>query len=277
MKKYLFLLLFAFLPSLLMAQDSANYVKRPSKKKKTEQRQQQTQRKREAQPRNICPDSNHPHVIDLGLPSGTKWACCNVGSSKPEGYGNYYAWGETKTKSVYSWGTYQYGRSSDDVDNIGSDIAGTRYDAATANWGTPWKMPTKAQCEELKENTTSKWTTHNGVKGRMFTSKKKGCSLFLPAAGGRRNGELDYTGSGGYYWSSSLREGTQYYVWYIYFFSGSVYLNYFDRYFGRSVRPVRWHGRGSRDRRSSLLTLGKGQTSLALPSLTRSLAPKSKK
>ncbi len=253
MKKYLFLLLFALLPSLLMAQAAGGAIKRPVKKqttsttstkKKATKRQsnstiQQEQQVRETQPVGLCPDSNHPHVIDLGLPSGTKWACCNVGSSNPEGYGNYYAWGETKTKSVYSWGTYQYGRSSDDVDNIGSDIAGTRYDAATANWGTPWKMPTKAQCEELIENTTSKWTTHNGVEGRMFTSKKNGRSLFLPAAGDRWDGELYDAGSYGLYCSSSLDESGSYYAWSLRFYSGGANTSNGFRYGGRSVRPVR--------------------------------------
>lgn len=111
-----------------------------------------------------CPDNNHPHMIDLGLPSGTKWACCNVGANAPEEYGNYYAWGETQPKSVYGWSTYQYGYYNYDGDyshlvNIGSDIAGTGYDAATANWGAPWRMPSKAQCDELINNTTSVWTT----------------------------------------------------------------------------------------------------------------------
>ena len=118
-----------------------------------------------------CPDGNHPHIIDLGLPSGTKWACCNVGASKPEDYGSYYAWGETKTKEVYNWDTNQYGYNNDDGDyshlvNIGSDIAGTEYDAATANWKAPWRMPTIDQCRELLDNCTSEWTTQNDVNGR---------------------------------------------------------------------------------------------------------------
>ncbi len=234
MKKYLTLLLFAFLPSLLMAQAGGGAIKRPGKKQTTSTSTKQ--KKTVTKSRSLCPDSSHPHAIDLGLPSGTKWACCNVGSSNPEGYGGYYAWGETKTKSVYNWDTYQYGRSEDDVDNIGSDIAGTRYDAATANWGTPWKMPTKAQCEELKENTTSKWTTHNGVEGRMFTSKKNGRSLFLPAAGYRWLGNA---GSRGSYWSSSLDESSQSIAWDLLFGSGYLTTSIYNRYYGQSVRPVR--------------------------------------
>lgn len=184
-----------------------------------------------------CPDGNHPHYIDLGLPSGTKWACCNVGASKPEDYGGYYAWGETSEKSVYNWDTYKYGYNNgvDDYShlvNIGSDIAGTSYDAATANWGAPWRMPSKAQIQELLNNTTSTWTTQNGVKGRKFTGSNGG-TVFLPAAGLR--------GSYGYYWSSTLYERRPDHAYYLGFYSG------FDdwgdgsryRYYGYSVRPVR--------------------------------------
>lgn len=129
-----------------------------------------------------CPDANHPHMIDLGLPSGTKWACCNVGATMPEGYGNYYAWGETQPKSTYNWNTYQYGNSGADVVNIGSNIAGTSYDAATANWGSPWRMPTVSQISELINNCSNTWTTQNGVNGRRFTGTNGG-TIFLPAAG----------------------------------------------------------------------------------------------
>ncbi len=261
MKKYLILLLFVFLPSLLLAQAAGGAIKRPvkkqtttttsTKKKKTTTTStkkqtttttstkkqktvtkrptnntiQQEQQARETQPVGICPDSNHPHAIDLGLPSGTKWACCNVGASKPEGYGNYYAWGETKAESAYQ---------QKDV----SDIAGTRYDAATANWGAPWKMPTKAQCKELIENTDSKCTTHNGVNGRTFTSKKNGRTIFLPAAGYRRNGELRYVGgSTGYCWSSTPYG--EYDACGLYFDSDYANWYYGYRYGEQSVRPVR--------------------------------------
>ncbi len=185
-----------------------------------------------------CPDGNHPHMIDLGLPSGTKWACCNVGASAPEQYGGYYAWGETHTKSVYNWHTYQYGRGWDDVDYIGSDIAGTGYDAATANWGAPWRMPSLAQCEELINNTTSTWTTQNGVNGRKFTGPNGG-TIFLPAAGGRWGGELYIAGDDGDYWSSTLDEDYPYVAWYLYFGSGYAYTCYNYRIEGHSVRPVR--------------------------------------
>ncbi len=222
MKKYLFLLLFAFLPSLLLAQAAGGAIKRPVKKQTTSTSTKQ--KKTVTRSRSICPDSNHPHAIDLGLPSGTKWACCNVGASKPEAYGGYYAWGETKTKSAYQ---------QKDV----SDIAGTRYDAATANWGAPWKMPTKAQCEELIENTTSEWTTHNGVKGGMIMSKKNGRTIFLPAAGYRWNGGFLGVGSSGYSWSSTPNdEGGAYEL---YSDSYGAYLHFYDRNIEQPVRPVR--------------------------------------
>lgn len=190
-----------------------------------------------------CPDNNHPHMIDLGLPSGTKWACCNVGASAPEDYGNYYAWGETQPKSVYNWDTYQYGYYNDDYDyshlvNIGSDIAGTRYDAATANWGTPCRMPTLVQCQELINNTTSVWTTQNGVDGRKFTGPNGG-TVFLPATGIRWDGELRSAGSYGNYWSSALDESNPGFAYGLGFYSGSVYWGGDYRDHGQSVRPVR--------------------------------------
>ncbi len=245
MKKYLFLLLFAFLPSLLLAQAAGGAIKRPVKKQTTtttstkkqtttttSTKKQTTtttstkQKKTVTRSRNICPDSNHPHAIDLGLPSGTKWACCNVGASKPEAYGGYYAWGETKAKSAYQ---------EKDV----SDIAGTRYDAATANWGAPWKMPTYAQCYELIENKDSKCTTHNGVKGRTFTSKKNGRTLFLPAAGRRLYDELQYVGSLGFYWSSTPYDESSASLYFDSYFARWDYHISGGRVFEQSVRPVR--------------------------------------
>ena len=198
-----------------------------------------------------CPDDHHPHMIDLGLPSGTLWACCNVGASAPEQYGNYYAWGETQPKSDYTWENYAYWQNlngdgyqqSNEFQNIGSDIAGTGYDAATANWGAPWRMPSLAQCEELVRNTTYTWTSVNGVYGGKFTGPNGG-TMFLPAAGRRWDGGLYYEGLGGLYRSSSLYEGDPRYgpryAYHLYFKSGDAYWDYWGRrYDGQSVRPVR--------------------------------------
>lgn len=122
--------------------------------------------------------------------------------------------------------------------NIGSDIAGTEYDAATANWKAPWRMPTIEQCRELIDNCTSEWTTQNDVKGRKFTGSNGG-TIFLPAAGDRWDSGLDGAGSNGYYWSSTLRESYPYNAWGLYFDSGGVGTDNSGRYDGHTVRPVR--------------------------------------
>ena len=196
--------------------------------------------------------ASHEYV-DLGLPSGTLWATCNVGADTPEGYGDYFAWGETTPKNTYDWTTYQYcnGTSgkltkycskSDYGYNGFTDNLTTLLpedDAATANWGSDWRMPTQAEWQELYNNTTHTWTTQNGVNGRLFTASN-GNSLFLPAAGYRWTDEIDGVGSYGYYWASSLNSVSPYYAWYFYFYSYSAYVNYFsDRYYGLSVRAVR--------------------------------------
>ena len=187
----------------------------------------------------MCPDNNHPHMIDLGLPSGTKWACCNVGADKPETYGGYYAWGETEEKSDYSWGNYIHcDGSSGTCHRLGNDIAGTQYDVAHVKWGGSWVMPSKEQQDELKNNCTYNWTTENGVKGGKFTSKINGNSIFLPAAGYRYDSGLYYVGSYGRYWSSTQYPSLVDFAYGLNFNSGSTDWYYTDRYVGRSVRPV---------------------------------------
>lgn len=178
-----------------------------------------------------CPDDHHPHMIDLGLPSGTKWACCNVGASKPEGYGSYYRWGETSPLVLGETPVeYPY-----DGGVLGDNIAGTQYDAATASWGAPWKMPTNDQINELLEKCTSTWTTQNGVNGRMFTGSN-GMKIFLPAAGILR-GELYGVGTGGVCWSSTSHyENSPYSLSFASDYA-ALYIN--DLSYGRSVRPVR--------------------------------------
>ena len=196
-------------------------------------------------------NANGHAYVDLGLPSGTLWATCNVGATTPEGYGNYYAWGETTTKSTYNWSTYRYCNGSESTitkycnnSNYGNN-GFTDYlttlqlsdDAARANWGGDWRMPTKAEWEELMNNTTETWTTQNGVYGRRFTASN-GNSLFLPAAGCRHDGSLSGAGSYGNYWSNSLDTGSPYYAWYLYFNSGDSHMTSYYRYYGRSVRAV---------------------------------------
>ena len=172
--------------------------------------------------------------VDLGL--SVCWAGWNVGASSPEGYGNYYAWGETTTKSNYSESSYQYLNGSDYV-NIGSNICGTRYDAARAQWGGNWRMPTKAEFEELINRCTWTWTSYNNVNGYKVTGPN-GNSIFLPAAGGRYGTELLDRGSYGRYWSGSLNESLQSYAYGLSFYSGDRGVNNYFREDGHRVRPV---------------------------------------
>ena len=185
--------------------------------------------------------------VDLGL--SVKWATMNVGASKPEGYGGYYAWGETTTKSTYDWSTYKYcngiydsltkyNRSSSygTVDN--KTQLELSDDAARANWGGPWRMPTDAEWTELREQCTWTWTTQNGVNGYKVTSKSNGNSIFLPAAGCRYDSSLNYEASYGYYWSSSLYTDNPHHAWYVYFNSSRLSRYNGTRNYGRSVRPV---------------------------------------
>ena len=193
---------------------------------------------------------NGYEYVDLGL--SVKWATCNVGASTPEGYGYYFAWGETQPKSTYDWSTYKWCRGTyytltkyctdsyyGTVDN--KTQLELSDDAARANWGGSWRMHTDAELTELREQCTWTWTTQNGVKGYKVTSKKSGYtnkSIFLPAAGCRNGSLLDGAGSYGYYWSSSLCTGDPDYAWCVYFYSDKVSRGYSSRVFGFSVRPV---------------------------------------
>ena len=165
-----------------------------------------------------------------------------MGADSPEDYGDYFAWGETQPKDTYNWSTYQYVDGYTFTKYTGSDDLTTLLpedDAATANWGSDWRMPTKEEWQELYNNTTHTWTTQNGVNGRLFTASN-GNSLFLPAAGYRDNSSLNGAGSNGDYWSSSLTTDYLDYAWDFYFNSGSCSMGYYyGRYYGHSVRPVR--------------------------------------
>ena len=220
-----------------------------------------------------------PHeYVDLGLPSGTLWATCNVGANSPEEYGDYFAWGETVpyggedqsnamnyayadtyTKTYYDWDTYKYCNGSQSTltkycnnseygyngftDNL-TELT-TDDDAATANWGSAWRMPSYEQFTELINSsyTTTEWTTVNGVYGRKITSKMSGYtnrSIFLPAAGYRGYSSLYYAGSSGYYWSRTLRTSSPSGARHLYFSSSGISTYYGSgRYYGFTVRPVR--------------------------------------
>ena len=188
---------------------------------------------------------NEHEWVDLGLPSGTLWATCNVGASKPEEYGDYFAWGETEPKSDYNWSTYDTynGGYTFKKYNLNGGLTELQPadDAATANWGSNWQMPSRDQMDELlsKNYTTLEWTQLNGVNGRKITSKSNGNSIFLPAAGYRDDTTLYCAGSDGDYWSRSLNLYDDSYASCLLF--GSNHWNCSDwnsRYYGLSVRPV---------------------------------------
>lgn len=189
----------------------------------------------------LCPDDHHPHMIDLGLPSGVKWACCNVGASFPEEYGGYYAWGETEEKDYYDWSTYKYYNDTYGLTkyctNDNKTVLESNDDVAHVKWGGSWRMPTSSEINELRNNCSWTWTSLNGVYGYVVTSKVNGNSIFLPAAGCRWYEDVYSSGSVGYYWSASLYEDNSHYACSLSFISGNWYLNYIRSY-GFSVRPV---------------------------------------
>lgn len=202
-----------------------------------------------AEKSDLCDDANHVHAVDLGL--SVKWACCNVGASVPEGYGGYYAWGETEEKSNYTPLTYKYYLGdldgdgdyyeSNEYQNIGSNISGTSYDVAHVKWGGSWRMPTLLEIEELCNKCSWEWTSVNGVSGQKVTGPN-GNSIFLPAASYRYVTEVSNRGSYGYYWSGkpeydfnsnnahNLHFGSGGHGWHHYC--------YWNRDYGFSVRPV---------------------------------------
>ena len=200
--------------------------------------------------------------VDLGLPSGLKWAKCNLGASKPSDYGDYYAWGETAPKAEYTWATYKWmqaGQSEskyitkytfadgqtggiwyDSSGNfIGDNLTTLRPadDAATQQLGSPWRMPTVDEIQELKENCTWLWTTQDGVNGHQVDGPN-GNAIFLPAAGSRDGSVLKYAGSAGSYLSSSL-DTDSYRDRALDFWGTSVKVGLTHRDIGITVRPVR--------------------------------------
>lgn len=162
-------------------------------------------------------NSNGFDYVDLGLPSGTKWATCNVGASKPSDVGLYFQWGDTQgytsdqvgKDKQFTWNDYKFsinGSSSNfSKYNTAGEALDLEDDAAHTNMGGSWHMPTPEQCQELIDNTTSEWTTQDGVNGRLFTSKKDSSkSIFIPAAGLAWDGSVCIRGDDGSVWSSML-------------------------------------------------------------------------
>lgn len=182
--------------------------------------------------------------VDLGL--SVKWATYNVGAKSPDDYGAYYAWGETNTKSNYSYETYKftvYEKPGFRYSNPG-DIMSTKYDAATQNWGGYWRIPTCAEFEELISNCSSKWVVYKGVSGRMLTARN-GNSLFLPASGEYNDTKIEDKGVAGEYWTgqivySNSKDATRYTGAFCYYFdrNENLYLGSGYRSLGYSIRPV---------------------------------------
>ncbi len=198
---------------------------------------------------------NNGHgYVDLGLPSGTLWATCNVGADSPEDNGDYFAWGEiwgyNDGKKNFSWRTYKYCKGSHNtlvkyctenyygiVDNrIELDL---EDDAATVNWGSGWKMPTDNQILELRNTEYCTWSqvTKNGRNGYKVTSKKNGASIFLPAAGYRQDSS-HYKSCGSYWSCSKFDRGYSPLAYYLCFYSNGPGRNDGSRDIGRSIRPV---------------------------------------
>ena len=199
----------------------------------------------------VAPPDEHEWV-DLGLPSGTLWATCNIGATAPEEYGDYFAWGETEPKDYYDWSTYKWCNSTDS--RLTKYCTNSSYgyngftdgkteldpedDAAWFNWGPSWRMPTWVQLQELDENCSSVWTTLNGVKGRLVTGPN-GNTLFMPAAGYRYYSSLTDAGSWGDFWSRTLNSIFPENAYRVYFYSGAVRCYFNVRFFGFTVRAVR--------------------------------------
>ena len=200
--------------------------------------------------------------VDLGLPSGLKWAKCNLGASKPSERGDYYAWGETAPKADYDWATYKWmqaGQSDSKYitkytiadgetggiwyDSSGAFIGDNKTalvaadDAATAKLGSPWRMPTIDEFQELIDKCTWTWTTQDGVNGYQVDGPN-GNAIFLPAAGYRKVSGL-YNVSKGYYWSSSLSTTENNCAYSLDLHSDNYFIARTYRYFGYTVRPVR--------------------------------------
>ena len=172
--------------------------------------------------------------VDLGLPSGLKWATCNVGASSPEDYGDYFAWGETSPKAEYT------SENSITYEEQMSDISGNaQYDAATANWGGSWRMPTKDEMQELIDNCTWELTQVNGVNGSEVIGPNGSC-IFLPAAGSRNGSSLGYGGYYGNYWSSTpCDDGFDNSAYSLHFYDGGEYVHWYSsRPSGLTVRPI---------------------------------------
>ncbi len=191
------------------------------------------------EPMLTCTNDNHPHIIDLGLPSGTQWACCNVGADTPEAYGGYYAWGETVAKESYDWSTYIHCKGKRNTCfNLGEDIAGTEHDVAHVVWRSSWRMPSEEQFRELLTNCDREWTSINGVNILRLTGPSGG-TISLPLAGYIWGSEVYEDNEYADYWTSTVDESnSNYAISFGYHPPSDITFDGDYRYTGLSVRPV---------------------------------------
>ncbi len=188
--------------------------------------------------------------VDLGLPSGLKWAKCNIGAATETEYGDYFMWGSTtpNTNTICDWehapfngGYTEYNdeyfnaHKSEWLDDNGN--LKPEFDAASQIMGGGWRMPTKDELKELLDNTTNEWIRVDGVNGFKFTGSN-GNSIFIPAAGDCYDGSTFDVGSSGNIWSSSLDDGEPYHALYFGFLSDYCTINNYYRCNGQSVRGV---------------------------------------
>lgn len=225
----------------------------PAEDNQTEQEtpatpQEPQEEEKPAPPEELPANANGHAFVDLGL--SVKWASYNVGANKPEEYGNYFAWGEVTPTDDYSWEAYKWCESDwtkltkycvnadlGVVDN--KKVLELADDAARANWGGDWRMPTVLEQDELREQCTWQWTVVNGVNGYKVISSKNGNFIFLPAAGWENNGFISGQGTNGAYWSASIvAEWPSSNAEYISFYDKNVIKQNIFRYFGQVVRAV---------------------------------------
>ena len=189
-------------------------------------------------------------MVDLGLTSGTLWAANNVGAepgSTPESYyGNYYAWGETETKSNYTWDNYAFGSQTpfSKYDTDSKTVLEAVDDVATITYGSNYRMPTIDECQELINETDNGWVTdYNGISGlngyKFMKKSDHSVFIFIPAAGFFNGSSLVATGGDGHVWSSSLKSDYSNYAQWLNFISSKAYTGYFYRCYGYSVRAIK--------------------------------------
>lgn len=221
------------------------------RKQKEEWLWQEEEARRKQEEERIKPKTgviNGHEWVDLGLPSGLKWAICNVGATSPEEYGDYFAWGETSTKSSYNKdNSLTYDKSNSTLESEGiidsRGILNKRYDVANTKWGATWRMPTKNEIDELVKNCKREWTTQGGKTGCKVTGTN-GNSIFVPAAGSFTADVFDGVslygaGKSGYFWSSSVESSVNKYAEGFRFSPNYQHeLFWFTRESGISVRPV---------------------------------------